>query len=112
MDKFIPLLQERIKVRNPYIRQIIVGWITVLDSVPDIDILDYLPDFLGGLFDMLSDTNRDIRNQAHTALEELLRETRSTVHVDLGPMVPILVERCQSSDSFTRLTAELGVGVY
>ena len=102
MDKFIPLLQERIKIKNPYIRQLIVGWITVLDSVPDIDMLEYLPDFLGGLFDMLSDDHRDIRQQAFNSLADLLRETKQTVHVDLGPMVMILVERCERKDSFTR----------
>ncbi|AQL03927.1 Protein VAC14-like protein [Zea mays] len=35
-------------VLNPYVRQILVGWITVLDSVPDIDMLGFLPDFLDG----------------------------------------------------------------
>ena len=43
VDKFIPLLQKYIRMTNPYIRQLMVGWITVLDSVPDIDMLDYLP---------------------------------------------------------------------
>jgi len=35
-------------VLNPYVRQFLVGWITVLDSVPDIDMLGFLPDFLDG----------------------------------------------------------------
>lgn len=37
-------------VLNPYVRQFLVGWITVLDSVPDIDMLGFLPDFLDGNF--------------------------------------------------------------
>ena len=37
---------------------ILVGWITVLDSVPDIDMIQFLPDLLDGLMDMLSDPNR------------------------------------------------------
>jgi len=37
-------------VLNPYVRQFLVGWITVLDSVPDIDMLGFLPDFLDGKF--------------------------------------------------------------
>ena len=36
VDKFIPLLRERIRVPNPFVRQLLVGWITVLDSVPDV----------------------------------------------------------------------------
>lgn len=35
-------------VLNPFVRQFLVGWITVLDSVPDIDMLGFLPDFLDG----------------------------------------------------------------
>jgi hypothetical protein len=38
-----------------------VSWVTVLDSVPDINLLGYLPKFLDGLFNMLKDTNKDIR---------------------------------------------------
>ncbi|ETV90794.1 hypothetical protein, variant [Aphanomyces invadans] len=105
VDMFIPLLQNNIRKTNPYIRQLIVGWITVLDSVPDIEMLDYLPDFLDGLFNMLSDGNREIRQAADSALSEFLREIKSTPFVDLGPMVHILVAQCQSKERFTRLTA-------
>jgi len=48
IEEFIPLLRERMNVLNPYVRQFLVGWITVLDSVPEIDMLGFLPDFLDG----------------------------------------------------------------
>lgn len=48
IEEFIPLLRERMNVLNPHVRQFLVGWITVLDSVPDIDMLGFLPDFLDG----------------------------------------------------------------
>ncbi|KAG9401018.1 hypothetical protein AC1031_009771 [Aphanomyces cochlioides] len=105
VDMFIPLLHKHIKMTNPYIRQLLVGWITVLDSVPDIEMLDWLPEFLDGLFNMLSDGNREIRQAADSALSEFLREIKSTPFVDLGPMVSILVSQCQSKERFTRLTA-------
>ena len=57
VEGFIPLLQKQIKRTKPYIRQLIVGWILVLNAVPDINMLDYLPEFLDGLFNMLSDCN-------------------------------------------------------
>lgn len=82
-----------------------VGWITVLDSVPDIDMLDYLPDFLDGLFNMLSDGNREIRQAADSALTEFLREIKQTEDVDFGRMVEILVGQCNSKERFNRLTA-------
>lgn len=61
VDRFIALLQDHMKGNNPWVRALLVGWITVLDRVPDIEMLDWLPDFLEGLFDMLSDGNREIR---------------------------------------------------
>ncbi|MFS8022088.1 putative vacuole morphology and inheritance protein [Helianthus anomalus] len=39
IEEFIPLLRERMNVLNPYVRQFLVGWMTILDSVPDIDML-------------------------------------------------------------------------
>lgn len=52
IEEFIPLLRERMNVLNPFVRQFLVGWITVLDSVPDIDMLGFLPDFLDGKYKM------------------------------------------------------------
>lgn len=105
VEKFIPLLRERINIKEPMIRQLLIGWISVLDSVPEIDMLEFLPEYLGGVFDMLSDAKKDIRQQAYSALSEFLREVSMAKSVALGPMVAILVERCHSNDSFTRLTA-------
>ncbi|CAN0871729.1 Protein VAC14 homolog [Linum grandiflorum] len=123
IEEFIPLLRERMNVLNPYVRQFLVGWITVLDSVPDIDMLGFLPDFLDGLFNMLSDSSHEIRQQADSALSEFLQEIKNSpinvlfIHnfltravlllksVDYGRMAEILVQRAASSDEFTRLTA-------
>ncbi|XP_022882114.1 protein VAC14 homolog [Olea europaea var. sylvestris] len=105
IEEFIPLLRERMNVLNPYVRQFLVGWITVLDSVPDIDMLGFLPDFLDGLFNMLSDSSHEIRQQADSALSEFLQEIKNSPSVDYGRMAEILVQRAASLDEFTRLTA-------
>ncbi|KAK1288522.1 hypothetical protein QJS10_CPB19g01486 [Acorus calamus] len=105
IEEFIPLLRERMNVLNPYVRQFLVGWITVLDSVPDIDMLGFLPDFLDGLFNMLSDSSHEIRQQADSALSEFLLEIKNSPSVDYGRMAEILVQRAASPDEFTRLTA-------
>ncbi|KAF8117059.1 hypothetical protein N665_0012s0071 [Sinapis alba] len=105
IEEFIPLLKERMNVLNPYVRQFLVGWITVLDSVPDIDMLGFLPDFLDGLFNMLSDNSHEIRQQADSALSEFLQEIKNSPSVDYGRMAEILVQRASSPDEFTRLTA-------
>jgi vacuole morphology and inheritance protein 14 len=98
-------LQNYIRRTNPYIRQLIVGWITLLDSIPDISMLDYLPDFLDGLFHMLSDSNREIRQAADSALSEFLRELSVSTVLDFGPIVSILVLQCRSKERLIRLTA-------
>ncbi len=46
---FIPLLSERIYVVSPFTRSYLVSWITVLESVPELEMLTFLPEFLDGL---------------------------------------------------------------
>lgn len=46
---FIPLLVDRIYVLNPFTRSYLVQWIMVLDSVPELQLVTYLPEFLDGL---------------------------------------------------------------
>jgi len=46
---FIPLLRERIYVVSPFTRSYLVSWINVLDSVPELELITYLPEFLDGL---------------------------------------------------------------
>jgi vacuole morphology and inheritance protein 14 len=105
MDLFLPLLQNYIRRTNPYIRQLIVGWITLLDSLPDISMLTYLREFLDGLFQMLSDSNVEIRQAADSALSEFLRELSVSTVVELGPLISILAQQCLSKERLNRLTA-------
>ncbi len=105
VDEFLPLMQNYIRRTNPYIRQLLVGWITVLDSIPDVSMIDYLPYFLDGLFNMLSDSNLEIRQAADSALSEFLREVRESAVVEFDPMISILVYQCTNSkERLNRLT--------
>lgn len=56
IEEFIPLLRERMNVLNPSVHQFLVGWIIALDSVPDIDMLGFLPDFLEGKFSSITNS--------------------------------------------------------
>jgi vacuole morphology and inheritance protein 14 len=47
--RFIPLLSERVYVISPYTRMHLVSWIMVLDSIPDLELVAWLPEFLDGL---------------------------------------------------------------
>ncbi|TPX37550.1 hypothetical protein SmJEL517_g00611 [Synchytrium microbalum] len=81
LPRFIPLLVERIKTLNPFSRMFLVQWIGVLDSVPDLELIAYLPEFLDGLFGYLSDPNPDIRSATLNVLGEFLKEIRDVVEV-------------------------------
>lgn len=84
LPKFIPLLKERIWVINPFTRQFLVGWITLLDSIPDLELVAYLPDFLGGLLKFLSDQNRDVHVATRNCLDKFLNEIKRISHVRKG----------------------------
>lgn len=105
IDAFIPKLRDYMRVVNPYKRQFLISWIMVLDSVPDLDMLGYLPDLLDGLMNMLSDQNREIRVAAHKAMMEFLVEIQATRTIDFGSLAKVLVDKAASQDEFTRHTA-------
>ena len=84
LAKFIPLLQERIYVVNPFTRTFLVSWVTLLDTIPDLELVSYLPAFLGGLFKFLSDPNRDVHVATQGALERFLNEIKRIAKIKRG----------------------------
>ena len=84
LAKFIPLLKERIHVINPFTRTFLVSWVTLLDTIPDLELIFYLPAFLGGLFKFLSDPNRDVHVATQGALERFLNETKKIARIKRG----------------------------
>ncbi|KAM9502472.1 protein VAC14 homolog isoform 1-T1 [Salvelinus alpinus] len=104
---FVPLLRERIYSNNQYARQFIISWILVLESVPDINLLDYLPEILDGLFQILGDSSKEIRRTCEVVLGEFLKEIKKTPSsVKFAEMANILVIHCQVSDE-SKLTNDL-----
>ena len=99
VEKLIPLMQQYIYDTSPHIRRLLISWIDVMDNVPGIDILDFLPGFLEGLFDMLSDPHREIRQvrtsfpldsqETDSLLQTLLAEIKESTagEVDTSTMV-------------------------
>ncbi|KAF4619657.1 hypothetical protein D9613_005002 [Agrocybe pediades] len=78
---FIPLLRERIYVVSPFTRSYLVSWISVLDSVPELELITYLPEFLDGLLKYLSDPTEDVRVATENLLADFLRELRDVTFV-------------------------------
>ncbi|KAE9970205.1 hypothetical protein BLS_005009 [Venturia inaequalis] len=84
LSRFIPLLKERITVINPYTRIFLVSWITLLDSIPDLELVTYLPEFLGGLMKFLSDPNPDVHNATRVALDKFMSEIKKIARLKRG----------------------------
>ncbi|KIE01506.1 Armadillo-type fold domain containing protein, partial [Metarhizium majus ARSEF 297] len=84
LSRFIPLLKERIWVINPFTRQFLVGWITLLDSIPDLELVTYLPDFLGGLLKFLGDQNADVQTATQSCLDKFINEIKRISRVKKG----------------------------
>lgn len=81
LQRFIPLLVERIYVLNPATRMFLVQWIMLLDSIPDLELVKYVPEFLEGLLTFLSDTHKEVRIFTKTCLDTLLNTIKSTANL-------------------------------
>lgn len=84
LARFIPLLKERIHVNNPFARNFLVSWLTLLDTTPDLELVTYLPAFLAGLFKFLSDPNRDVHTATQGLLERFLGEIKKIARIKRG----------------------------
>lgn len=103
---FMPLLRERIYTKNPFGRQFVIAWVSVLDSVPDIDFIMFLPEILDGLFRILEDPSPEIKKITDTVLSEFLRRMKADPSkVDFSSMINILITHAQSTDELLQLTA-------
>lgn len=76
LPNFIPLLAERIYTVNPFTRSFLISWLSVLDALPDLELVSFLPDILDGLLGFVGDPNVDVRTGATTVLGEFLREIK------------------------------------
>ncbi|WFD32293.1 hypothetical protein MSPP1_003338 [Malassezia sp. CBS 17886] len=74
LARLVPLLADRMQVISPLTRNYLISWIAVLDSVPDLQLVVYLPAFLRALFQYLSDPNMDVRVATSEVLADFLRE--------------------------------------
>lgn len=106
LKAFIPLLRERVYTQNPFSRQFIVSWVAVLDAVPDINMLVLLPEILDGLFQILGDSNLEIRKMCQGVLDEFLNGIKKCkTGVKFEAMANILILHSQSRDELIQYTA-------
>jgi vacuole morphology and inheritance protein 14 len=101
LAKFIPLLQERIHVISPFTRTFLVSWLTLLDTIPDLELISYLPAFLAGLIKFLGDPNKDVYVATQGLLDRFLAEIRRIARIKKG-----IEESKKSRDSNVKRSGE------
>ncbi len=114
VDDLFQKLFEKIRANHPSIKILIVSWITFLDSIPDIKLINFLPELLPGLFNMLCDKTKDVNQSAEKSLKHFKKQIETNfdslsnneceVNV-LTKILEILIEQCKSSHDQARLTA-------
>lgn len=116
MPRFVPQLREDLTVLDSKKRMFLISWITVLASVPDIDMLAHLPELLAGLLDALQDEAREVRTAASKALQvclpaallahaQCLRQfCMCSTHIDAGDcLLPAVAWTKEAADSAPKL---------
>ncbi|GAA6008586.1 hypothetical protein JCM11491_003357 [Sporobolomyces phaffii] len=83
LSRLVPLMSERIHVLNPFTRNFIISWLQLLDSVPDLQLITFLPSYLEGLLRYLSDPTAEVKVATEGLLEGLLREVRDCREVEV-----------------------------
>ncbi|KAL4443824.1 hypothetical protein ABPG75_011561 [Micractinium tetrahymenae] len=105
---FVLTLQEYLEVASPFKRQFLLGWLGLLDSLPDIDLVAHLPALLPGLLGMLSDGNAEIRSACTKLLAEFLLEVQTSgAHADVSQLALMLAQQLEQrqEDEAALLTA-------
>ncbi|KAK8794162.1 hypothetical protein WA171_003287 [Blastocystis sp. BT1] len=111
LERIVPLLKQCLSMNNPYIRRLVVSWISVLDSKPGIDMLEYFPQLIDGLFLLLGDDHREIRIETDDILTSFLSEIKSSEMspVVMNTIMNTLLTLSHHNDRFIRLTSVMWI---
>ena len=80
-----------------------------MDTIPEIRLFNVLPDFLPGLFSMLSERQKELNTASERCLKEFLRELTNqfeSLTYDIEyKILEILIDQCKLNHDSTKLTA-------
>lgn len=74
----IDLIAGRLCITNSCVRLLMISWIMTINSIPSVNVMAYLPKVYIGLFNMLIDSNKDVRGAAELCLAEFLTVFKKT----------------------------------
>ncbi|VDD91702.1 unnamed protein product [Enterobius vermicularis] len=111
VSQIMVLIRERIYSQNSSNRRFIVSWLSALLTAPEISILEYIPEVLDGVFQMLGDPQPGLRDATEAVLGQFLESISSADekdNVELGTMVNVLILHiCNVSNEIERKIALL-----
>ena len=84
------LLRERVYAIDSNARSFVAGWISVLSGNPHAGLSAVLPGLVDGLFNALTDSNKETHSLVWTALESALQEAP---RCDVEKMIPIVSQQ-------------------
>lgn len=74
MKRFVSILNSHVRTTDPTARQFIISWITLLESLPSVNLLSYSTLFISGLLEYLADPLRGISSSASSLLSFFERD--------------------------------------
>ncbi|KAI7875355.1 ARM repeat-containing protein [Lichtheimia hyalospora FSU 10163] len=80
VQSFIPVLRRRIYSHHPAERLYVMSWIGLLDSIPEFNLVWYLPEYMDGLIRVLGDANQPVRANARLLLARFFQQIQTMVH--------------------------------
>lgn len=81
LPRFIPLLIDRMQASDTSTRSFLVSWITLLNAIPDLKMISFLPSILGGLLSFLNDSSARVRVASYAALNMFLEEVKGIIEI-------------------------------
>jgi vacuole morphology and inheritance protein 14 len=100
-------LYEKIRANHPSIKILIVSWITFLNNIPEVRIINVFNEFLPGLFNMLSDKSKDVNQSADKCLNDFLKEVESkfeTIPLEVtNRLLEIIIEQTRANHDLVRV---------
>ncbi|CAL4118608.1 unnamed protein product [Meganyctiphanes norvegica] len=103
---FIPVLREKLYCTNHWAQTLVVSWVSVLHTVPDVDTLSFLSEILDGLFFILEAPKTEVKKMCEAVIGEFLVSIKkSPDRVKYGSMINILITHAQSQDQLVQMIA-------
>lgn len=93
-------------VNNPFARQYVISWISILNAVPDINMVNYLTEILDGLFVMLEDNTPEIQRMCENTISQFLKSIRNdSSSVRMEETINTLITHAQSLNELIKSIA-------